>query len=144
MKKNQKAFTLIELLVVISIIALLVAILMPALGKAKDQARELICKTNLKTYGTVAHMYLAEQDNQFPSAWNSLRKNGGGPYSTAPLDGPLWEYLGVQGINVCPVFESVAKMKGFKTAPSFTYSMNILIGWDPSSNRYMKNATKIE
>ncbi len=63
-KKN--GFTLIELLVVISIIALLVAILMPALSKAKEQARNAVCQSNMKTYGLAGSMYLFDNDGAFP------------------------------------------------------------------------------
>ena len=49
--RRHLGFTLIELLVVIAIIALLMAILMPALSKARDQARTIVCRSNLKQYG---------------------------------------------------------------------------------------------
>lgn len=55
--KTAKGFTLIELLVVIAIIAMLLSIIMPSLKKAKEKAREIICKSNLKQWGYVAAMY---------------------------------------------------------------------------------------
>jgi prepilin-type N-terminal cleavage/methylation domain-containing protein/prepilin-type processing-associated H-X9-DG protein len=55
--KNEKAFTLIELLVVIAIIALLLAILLPALGKVKRLAKRVVCMTRLKELGTGYAMY---------------------------------------------------------------------------------------
>ncbi len=64
MSKKQ-GFTLIELLVVISIIALLVAILMPALGKARLQARDSVCKANLHQWGLIWGMYTNENEDKF-------------------------------------------------------------------------------
>lgn len=57
---RQKAFTLIELLVVISIIALLVAILLPALSRAREQARRLLCANNVRQMMTSIAMYDAD------------------------------------------------------------------------------------
>ena len=64
---RQKAFTLIELLVVISIIALLLTILMPALNKAKQKTRDVICRSNLKQWGLVFAIYATEYDDSFPA-----------------------------------------------------------------------------
>ncbi len=60
---TKKAFTLIELLVVVSIIALLVAILMPALGKAREQARRTVCSMNVKAIG-MGHIMYANDDEK--------------------------------------------------------------------------------
>jgi prepilin-type N-terminal cleavage/methylation domain-containing protein/prepilin-type processing-associated H-X9-DG protein len=56
--KRQHAFTLIELLVVIAIIALLVAILIPALGRARNQAKKVVCVAHTKGLGVALRMYV--------------------------------------------------------------------------------------
>ena len=55
------AFTLIELLVVVAIIALLISILLPSLNRARDQARQLVCVTQLRSQGEAANFY--SEDN---------------------------------------------------------------------------------
>ncbi len=64
-QKTVGAFTLIELLVVIAIIAMLLAILSPALKKVKDQAREVVCRANLHQWGIIFPMYTNDHDGKF-------------------------------------------------------------------------------
>jgi prepilin-type N-terminal cleavage/methylation domain-containing protein/prepilin-type processing-associated H-X9-DG protein len=60
--KSRKGFTLIELLVVISIICLLMSIIMPSLGRAKDKARDVSCLNNERQFGLAASVY-ADENN---------------------------------------------------------------------------------
>lgn len=68
--KKKTGFTLIELLVVIAIIAILAALLLPALDRAKTQARQSVCMSNLKQLGIAVGMYLNDFNEYFyPTVW---------------------------------------------------------------------------
>ena len=79
--RNATSFTLIELLVVIAIIALLAAILMPALGKARETAKRILCTGNLKNISLLDFGYM-ESYGYLTPLWNVYRAN---PYHCRPI-----------------------------------------------------------
>ena len=70
------AFTLIELLVVISVIALLIALLLPALRTARDSAQAVMCSSNLRQLGLVLPMYANDYDSQLPPGIVDVMSSG--------------------------------------------------------------------
>jgi len=117
---NGRGFTLIELLVVISIIALLVSILLPTLYKAKEQARSVICRSNLHQYGLAMRMYLDDNKYYFPDTMEwlySSRPSGycmwhdeeNNLYNHPENAGLFWPYLPSKDIHLCLTFKIVAK-----------------------------------
>ena len=88
MKKNR-AFTLIELLVVIAIIAMLTAILIPAVSKALESARRSSCANNLKALGNSFLLYASDHKGDLP-AGETLKDVVGLVYSNYVTDLKLW------------------------------------------------------
>jgi prepilin-type N-terminal cleavage/methylation domain-containing protein len=76
LRSRSRGFTLIELLVVIAIVVLLIAILMPALGKAREQGKAAHCLANLRQILTATHMY-RENDEQRVIPWYRFPAYGG-------------------------------------------------------------------
>ncbi|HPO92845.1 MAG TPA: type II secretion system protein [Phycisphaerales bacterium] len=90
--RRCSAFTLIELLVVIAIVALLVSLLLPALGEARNTAKDLLCKTNMHSVGQGIQMYL---DDQKDPVWFDLREaNRQAPFHHYRVPRALADYCG--------------------------------------------------
>ncbi len=121
-KCKGQAFTLVELLVVVAIIALLISILLPSLGRAKEVTRRVMCLSNMRQMATAAHSYATVSDDSFPIAYyfkvspglfvsyawdfNSTKDWGTGKTRIEP--GLLWCGAGVMEIQQCPSFRGAA------------------------------------
>ncbi len=102
---RAKAFTLIELLVVIAIIAMLMAILMPALQKVKKQARAVICRSNLKQWGTILALYTEDNEGRLPTTYSSSLFwffRGSWLPDGDPNKPPVLHHFDTKGIALCP------------------------------------------
>ena len=125
--KRLRGFTLVELLVVISIIALLLSIMMPALNLARRQAKKVICLTNLKQWALAFSMYTLENNDSYPDNCYSCG------YGAGKWTIDLWPYLEEQGVYACPE----ARVPG-KTGPYQCYSFGG--DWDDNYAGYISTA----
>ena len=105
---RRSGFTLVELLVVIAIIAVLLTLIVPALSRAKAQAREVLCKSRLRQFALSLTYYADDYDQKLPTQgnlvdlacwdWDGLRRTG-------PTDVLLNEYVdGQMETFFCPSF----------------------------------------
>ena len=133
-KIMKKSFTLIELLVVIAIIAILAAMLLPALNKSRMTALKASCQGNLKTMGTAVQMYTSEHEDTLPGLnglsnyWNAWWKARIAPYMGIPLniadDWQVWKNQLSSGSFRCPVWrmELITNTAGRPAADNHIYA----------------------
>lgn len=150
---KPKGFTLIELLVVIAIIALLLAVIIPSLARAKEAALNTICKSNLKSFGAASFAYLGDNDNTFTGSFSNIYKENVvitsaclwhtknlSPWYAPANAGPLWGYVGDPKVLLCPTFVSVQRLWHYELMsqsgltcnipmePQFAFSQNGFLG----------------
>ena len=164
-RRINDAFTLIELLVVIAIIAILAAMLLPVLGRAKQKAQAIMCMNNSKQLSLAWRMYADDNGDRIPFAYSPDPPDPNAPYAwvTGILDfssnpanwdvnnniakSPLWPYCGKQaGIWKCPADRAAVNVGGKLLPRVRSMSMSIWAGgnlgtdggWGPSWKVYRK------
>ncbi len=123
-QKRRSGFTLIELLVVVSIISLLIAILLPALGKGREQARQSFCASNLRSLGQLFHVYADQFNNTAPARPATFAGVGGGGVYGAFYASQQLLNLDHRSLKIfaCPSDTSTVRLYPADSSPATTYN----------------------
>jgi prepilin-type N-terminal cleavage/methylation domain-containing protein/prepilin-type processing-associated H-X9-DG protein len=155
---KTRAFTIIELLTVLAIIALLMAILMPALNRSRQVSARVVCASNLRQYSIAGASYLNDNNDLFPDPaeclyanasdtpehpiacrWHDriMRPSGDTMRNNPHLHGKMWPYVDELAAHACPTFRRFGASRGCQNPghnrkididPQYSYTMNAYLG----------------
>ena len=141
---SRRAFTLIELLVVVSIIALLIAILLPSLQKAREVSKSVACGANVKQIGLCLQFYAYDYKQLFPygvgvspdKVVNPSTNNAGWSSKAMPPQQQFYPYTQTDEVFMCPTdpdptlynWWAYGKHPDFKRGSSYMFSEHTLYG----------------
>lgn len=157
-KDTKRGFTIVELVCVLAIIALLLALLMPALNRTKDRSVRIICKSILRGYCIGGHQYLEDNGGFFPEPgewlytkesdseahpigcrWHDRAMAPGGEIMSTheKYRGKMWSYIYEEGYaRICPTFRGFAKDRGCEN-PKHNPDLDIEPQYSYTMNGYL-------
>jgi prepilin-type N-terminal cleavage/methylation domain-containing protein/prepilin-type processing-associated H-X9-DG protein len=143
--KTTRAFTLIELLVVIAIIAILAAMLLPAVAKAKMQGKRVRCISNQKQLAITWLLYVADNNDWVPANGHSMTPSvtpkfwvqgaffdpsqNSDRFMLDPSYAQFANYLKTTQVYTCPTDVQTVNVNGVNVPKLRSYSMNAYVGW---------------
>ncbi len=124
-----RGFTLIELLVVIAIIAILAALLLPALARAKESARTTHCLSNLRQLGLAVSLYIEDFADEFPRSQHSAFVHGAMPWERTVAG-----YLGASATTWTNLLRGVYHCPTDPRAAPWSYGLNVYFELGPEDD----------
>lgn len=105
MTRSDRGFTIVEVLVVAGVMAILLSLLLPALSKAKEAARQAKCLAQVRNHQQLIFAYAISYDDQVPYIWPKVREPPDGIPHPPPHGSPDW-YLLIAGLWQVPLMDS--------------------------------------